>query len=597
MSSIRSIRTKLFLSLAAIFALAMGLISFGWYVKSTQINIKSVKTYTHELIKEANDNFELTLRDVDYLSTVISLNKSNVVEVLSTRANSFNYEQLLIDRKLDDFIASLYGYKYYISSILIVGANGKKYSQGTTLSADEVVHQPWYRWLSTSSTSRIFIKTHSTRSASKAGEFPNQNVITVARGIFDDNKFLGVVLIDFRYDIIQKIFSTKIPHESALFVIDQNGDFVYHPENRFLGRNIRKTFYNKLLPRLKNPEGSFSTWLEGNETFVVYYKSDYTHWTTIGVISQESMMKEFAKATNETLYISLLALFLLMVAANIIALTITRNIFRLRDAMKNVGQGKFDTKVEIRTGDEIEELSRGFNTMVGEIQQLLQDVKDNERQKRLAELKAYQAQINPHFLSNTLNTVRWLAQSHKAVNIESLVTSLIELLQVSMAGADFITLGQELEYLKDYLNIQEYRYCDKFRVQYEIEPLILEMLTPKFILQPIVENALIHGIDPLEHQGLIAIKGYQDGRNIIITVRDNGVGISQEKLASIFRQDQNKDRQRFSSIGIYNVNERLKMYFGEDYGLKIESIPGVFTTVTITLPVRESAREGCDAGV
>jgi len=226
--------------------------------------------------------------------------------------------------------------------------------------------------------------------------------------------------------------------------------------------------------------------------------------------------------------------------------------------------------------------------MVGEIQQLLQDIKDNERQKRLVELKAYQAQINPHFLSNTLNTVRWLAQTQKATNIQSLVTSLIELLQVSMGGDDFITLRQELEYLKDYINIQEYRYCDKFKIQYEIETEILEMPTPKFILQPIVENALIHGIDPLDHQGLIAIKGYREGQQIIITVTDNGVGIPPEKLGIIFQQDQNKDRQRFSSIGIYNVNERMKMYFGDSYGLKIESTPGVFTMVTIMLPAEEA---------
>jgi two-component system sensor histidine kinase YesM len=596
-SPIRSIRTKLFLSLAAIFAIAMGLITFWWYWKSTQIITKSVKNYSHELIKEANDNFELTLKDIDYLSTVISLNKSDVAQALSNQAGTMNYEQLLMDRKLDDFISSLYGYKYYISSILIVGANGKKYSQGTTLSTDEVIREPWYRELAENKTARIFIKTHSTRSANQAALFPSQNVISVARGIFDDHQFLGVVLIDFRYDIIQKIFSTKIPHESSLFVIDQNGDFVYHPDNRFLGRNIRKTVYNKLLPMIQNSEGSFSFWVKKNETFVVYYKSDYTHWTTIGMISQKSMMREFVKTTNQTLYVSLFALFLVLIAANIIALTMTRNIFRLRDAMKYVGQGKFDTKVVIRTGDEIEELSRGFNTMVGEIQQLLQDVKNNERQKRLAELKAYQAQINPHFLSNTLNTVRWLAQGQKAINIESLVTSLIELLQVSMADADFISIRQELEYLKDYLTIQEYRYCDKFKVQYEIEPAILGMMTPKFILQPIVENALIHGIAPLDHQGLIAIKGYQDGENIIITVRDNGVGITTDKMAGIFQQDQNKDRQRFSSIGIYNVNERLKMNFGEDYGLKIESIPGVFTTVTITLPVRENSGEGGDGDV
>lgn len=581
---IKSIRSKIFLSFSLIFILSLGTVSLLWYQQSTQATTKLVKNYTYELIKEANENFELTLKDIDYLSTVISLNQPNVIDVLANPSSGTSYEQLLLDRRLNDFIASLYGYKYYISSILIVGRNGKSYSQGTTLSAEEVRRQPWYHDLIHNRTNRIFLKTHSFIHAGQAAFFPSQNVISVARAIKYDNEVLGVVVIDFRYDIVQKTFSTKIPHQSTLFVIDQNGAFVYHPDNLRLNSSIQHTVFRKLLSQIRGGEGHFTTRINGADQFVVFYRSNYTQWTTIGIISKKGLMSDALKTTNQTLYISLFTLIIVLLAANIIAMTITVNIDRLRDAMKDVGRGKLNVNVVIRTGDEIEELSRGFNTMVNEINQLLNDVKRKERQKRLAELKAFQAQINPHFLSNTLNTVRWLANAQKADNISSLVTSLIQLLQVSMGEEDFISIRRELEYVKDYLNIQEYRYCNKFKIQYEIEPALLDCLIPKFILQPIVENSLIHGIEPLDGQGLIVVKGYIEGDQIKLIVTDNGVGIPPDKLATLLREEQNKDRMRFNSIGICNVAERIKMYFGGDYGLQIESVPGLFTTVTITMP-------------
>lgn len=573
--------------------ISLSAVTLLWYKRFSQVTMDHVGEYTFQIIKEANKTFELALKDIDYLSTVISLNKPNVIDVLSQDPEYSTYKSLTEDRKLNDFIASLYGYKYYISSILVAGENGKSYSQGTTLSASVIKGLDWYDKIMESNGKKVLIKTHSSTGAVAAS--PSHNVISVARAIIHNGDTLGFVMIDFRYDMLQKIFSTNLPHENIMFVIDENGFFVYHPDSARLNHNIQDTEFGRIFSQLQLSEGKFEHKIGRQKKFVVYYKSDYTNWTTIGVISQEDMMQQAVKTANGTLVISVITLLIVLTIATIISYRMTRNIFKLRNAMQNVGRGEFDTTITIKSGDEIEELSQGFNRMVIQIKKLLKDVKKNERQKREAELRALQAQINPHFLSNTLNTVKWLATIQKAYNINDLITALIQLLHVSIGkGEELITIQEELEYTKNYIIIQEYRYCDKFKVHFQVEEEILTMKIPKFVLQPIIENSLIHGLEPMEGEGLITIKGYKDTNNIKIAVTDNGVGITADEIDKIFKEERNKNKKRFSGIGIKNVNERIKIHFGEQYGIHIESIPNVLTTVEIIIPcITEEGEERC----
>ena len=581
----KSIKTKLFFIFSIVFIISLSAITALWYTKSSQTSLQLARNSAFEIIKSANDNFELTLKDVDYLSTIISLNRPNVIDVLSQNSKDGEYDQLLMDRKLDDFIESLYGYKFYISSILVCGENGKRYARGSTLSTDAIKRNSWYDEIIQRKGNKLVIRTHSNVGQGDASELNSYNVISIARAIMKDSKVLGFVMIDFRYDIVKKIFSTNIPYESMLFVIDKNGNYIYHPDMKMLNKNIRDTEYRSLTFNQGQKEGNYTQKINGEDFYIVYYKSNYTDWTTVGVISKKNLIRDSVKTMNSAILISVLSLILVVMISLMVSGTITRNIFKLRKAMQFVEKGNFDVDVDIHSGDEVEELSNGFKYMTSEIKNLLDNIKNKEKQKRIAELKAYQAQINLHFLYNTLNTVRWLANVQKADNIGNLVTSLIQLLHTSISkGDELISIREEIEYVKDYINIQEYRYCDKFKIHFLIEEEILSCKIPKFTLQPIIENALIHGIEPKEGQGLIVVKGQMEDNRVKITVRDNGVGISEDKLKSMFEQERNTNSARFSSIGILNVQERIRLFFGEQYGLSIESSLGLFTTVTISIP-------------
>lgn len=580
------IRTKLYLAFFVLIMIPLCLMILIWYRQYSHSLTANIENHTISSIKEANKNFEVTLRDIDYLSTVISFNKSNVLDALSIEANEqTTLESLTSDRKMNDFLSSLYGYKYYISGIQVAGVNGKSYSQGSTLQSSVLIEPTLFQKIEALHGEKLFITTHANTNMQEISPFSSRNVVSIARAIVDGDKTLGVVLVDFGYEVVDKIFSTALGNEGMLFMLDKSDHFVYHPDNQLLNQKLKDTEYAKLGALFTGKEGSFSLPISGKDIFVVYAKSEFTGWTTVGVIPKSVMIEDATKAANQTLIVPILTLLAALLLASFIGHRITRNIRKLQVAMKSVGTGKLDTGVSIHSGDEIEELSHGFNHMMVEIRNLVEDVKLKESQKRTSELKALQAQVNPHFLFNTLNSVRWLAGIQKADNIEQLVTALIELLHVSMGkGDELVTIAQEIEYVRNYIFIQEYRYYDKFQIQFDIEEEILQMKTMKFILQPIVENALIHGIEPLQGTGYITVKGFVSEDKVIFKITDTGVGMSEERLKEIKLEGRSATGKGFSGIGIWNVDERIKLHFGESYGIRIESVLGLFTAVEITIP-------------
>jgi two-component system, sensor histidine kinase YesM len=227
-----------------------------------------------------------------------------------------------------------------------------------------------------------------------------------------------------------------------------------------------------------------------------------------------------------------------------------------------------------------------FTKMMSEINSLMDDIKRQEKIKREDELKILQTQINPHFIYNTLNTIRYLSELQNVKNIKEITTSFIELLRVTIGNSErFITIQKEIDYVQSYINIQKYKYLDKFNVVYQVEDKILQCKTLKMTLQPIVENALIHGIDLADREGFISIKVYSENEVIKFIITDNGVGMTEEQITKVLKFSSNENKSRFNGIGISNVNERIKMFFGNQYGLNIFSQPGECTTVEIIIPM------------
>lgn len=257
----------------------------------------------------------------------------------------------------------------------------------------------------------------------------------------------------------------------------------------------------------------------------------------------------------------------------IISKSIVTPIRQLVHGINSFKNGEMDIFIEDENNDEFSELNRCFNEMTTEIKRLIHDIKAQERQKKELEIRALQAQINPHFLSNILNTVSYIASLKKEDNIVNLVNSIVNLLNGCMKNDNSqITVEEEISLLKSYITMQEYRLFGRFSVEFSIEPSVMSCLIPRFLLQPILENALIHGIEPSGKKGLIVIKGYKKDDTLCFSITDNGVGMSQEQIDLLLMSDNHSQRSRLTGIGIANTRDRIKMLFGPEMILKLTAL-------------------------
>lgn len=310
-------------------------------------------------------------------------------------------------------------------------------------------------------------------------------------------------------------------------------------------------------------------------------------WTVVALIPNKYMNSLSNEIKHMVVQVVLICILIAMVIFLVVYRSITFPLWELISSMRELKKGNLKArKLMDDSRDEVAEVTASYNHMIDELNLHIENIKAKEKLRALAEFRALQAQINPHFIANTLNNVAWMAKMQKADNIESVVTSMIKLLNSSMGrGPDIISIEDEIENIKSYINIQEYKYIKKIGVNIDFDSEIMNCKILKFILQPIVENAMIHGLGPKQGQGFITIKGYADGEDISIIVEDNGVGMTENEIETLLKGEDTGSKERFSSIGLNNVNERIKLAYGENYGLYIKSQKDVFTSVEIRIPI------------
>lgn len=337
-------------------------------------------------------------------------------------------------------------------------------------------------------------------------------------------------------------------------------------------------------------------------------------WKLFGLKSSAELLESLRTLRWNIIKISVLLLALGLLCIILVSRRLTDSLSRLERSMRCVQNGEFNSRFFYPYHNEIGSLSKSFNYMIEEIQSLVkkqeQSIEDLiaernhvvqiQKQKRHAELKALQAQINPHFLYNTLNTITWQAADQGMHDVSRMANSLGKFFRLSLSkGAEVIRLSDEIEHVRCYLSIQEIRYQDKLHYQIEAPETLLSCPVLKLILQPLVENAIYHGIKEQEGVGEIVItasSGVKDGREVLVlSVRDNGVGISPQQLSQMNERLRKGIRNTQDGYGIYNVNERIGLYYGPSYGLSYESREGAYTKAILTIPMEE--QEGKDTDV
>lgn len=420
----------------------------------------------------------------------------------------------------------------------------------------------------------------------------DDEMISLSREVqsYENGTFRGVILINLNMNKITEICNSfQEKQENFICIINDKGELVYEQQNgkeRFaFDEKENRQKLNTALERMK--ESCFRLNYRGEKYLVTRTDMKTTGWTLVSMVPYKSVMAETMAISGVMILAVVITLIVTLLLLNRILTGVVKPLKKLEKYMVQVNPDNMDQRMEILTDDEIGHLSMKFNQMMDRIRNLKEQVIEEQEDKRKYELQALQAQINPHFLYNTLDSIIWMAETNDS-NIVAMTEALAKLFRISLnKGNEEISLERELEHVKNYLIIQSMRYADKFTYEISVDPGVERCRTIKLILQPIVENCIYHGIKKKRGTGKITIRAYRREQNLIIEVSDDGCGMPKEISRKILSDEIESENISGSGIGVKNVNERIQLRFGKKYGLSYSSEEGVGTTVTYVLPYNE----------
>ena len=411
-------------------------------------------------------------------------------------------------------------------------------------------------------------------------------VISVSRAVeITDGPFTtqGGLLIDVSYNSLDQIVGeVSLGNSGYLYLMDGGGEIICHPKAQLINAGLMEEDNLEVAGR---KEGSYRERFGGEERITTVKSIGYTGWKAVGVNPTGSMTLNVLKTRIFVVFIVLLFLFVLTMINAYISSRITNPIKELEKSVSLLESGDLDAPVYIGGSAEIRSLGHSIQGMALRIKGLMNDIVAEHESKRKSEFDTLQSQINPHFLYNTLDIIVWMIENEKKTDAVRVVTALARFFRISLSrGKSIITVKDELEHVRNYLMIQQMRFKNKFTYEIDADEDVLELASLKLMLQPMVENAIYHGMEFMDGDGVIQIRVWREGDDLYLRVRDNGLGMTKEQVENLFKDSGHVPSRRGSGIGVRNVNERVHLYFGDAYGLRIESEPDEGTDVIIHLP-------------
>ncbi len=393
----------------------------------------------------------------------------------------------------------------------------------------------------------------------------------------------GILLVDMNFSSIEQMFDKLNENGSGyIYLIDSDGEIIYHPNQKAIYSGLATE--NNVVAAGYD-DGDYTETFMGSKRSVIVKTVGYTGWKIVSVIPNENLYVNYEELSYITVIIFTITILLILLGNIIISGIVTDPIRRLDDSLKYLEGGSMDEEAIYFGGShEIRHLSTTIKSMVVKMRKLMDDWLKEQEEKTKSELDALQSQINPHFLYNTLDSVVWMIESERYKEAIAMITSLASLFRISLSkGNTIITIKDELTHAANYLSIQKVRFKNKFDARFEIDPAIEDCMTIKLIIQPLIENAIYYGVNPMDEDGLITIRGYEKDEDIFIEVIDNGMGMPAPVVEKLLTHKKTTN-SKGSGIGLWNVNQRIRLYFKGDYGLSIASEPDEGTKVTIHLP-------------
>lgn len=569
------IRSIIFLYFTITAAAASIFIGLSLYTRMSGQVSETVMEENQILIDQVNRSVE------NYLKTVMKLSDSLYYSIIKNADLSdpsvgerFN---LLYENNMDQ-----------TDSIALFSADGELLESVPALRVRnnlDVTREAWFSYtLDRTENQHFFLPQVQQIFESSSDQYrwviPMTRVVEITKGT---DTVQGILLIHLNYTGLKLLLDgVTLGNEGYIYLIDGNGEIIYHPRAQLIDSGLEHE-NNRAVSEYR--DGIYQETFQGEERVITVKSVGYTGWKLIGVAPRQTVSLNSLKTQLLVVFVAAFILFLMSLVNSYISSRITTPIRKLELSVNEIEKGNLNAKVDAEGSYEIRHLGQSVQNMAKQIQVLMADIVSEHEKKRKQEFDTLQSQINPHFLYNTLDIIVWMIENEKPDQAVKAVTALARFFRISLSrGKSIITVKDELEHVRNYLMIQHMRFKNRFSYTIEAEDEVLELASLKLMLQPLVENAIYHGMEFMDGDGEIFISAWKEGEDLYLKVSDNGLGMTEEQVARLFSDMPHTGLSRGSGIGVKNVNERIRLYFGSEYGLSIESEPDEGTVVTIHLP-------------
>ncbi|WFR58041.1 sensor histidine kinase [Anaerocolumna sp. AGMB13025] len=554
-----------------IIASSVVLISFLAFYQQTMKNVmNTAKQYMNQYISFSDSEFTDMLNNAKRLCLTVAMDRQVISPVLKKPSKEASYEAYQEKKMIGSYLSGLISNEEYVKYIsIITDKNGIFTSDGTSLYLKDI-DKRWYQETVKENKLKVYVLNDD-----------NEKGIVLCRPILYKQKCYGVVIVWMDYDSIIDIYDTEVLKDVDFFIFSTEGNLFYQKNAALLNPDNEK----EVSALYHNNQTIIN--LKGRDYYYLEYKSSDIG-KTISLIPIDRLTKDANKLRIIFAVIMVLSILVIFVISKFLSAEICKDIQLLHNSMKKVEEGDLTIRAVVQSEDEIGKVTNRFNQMMDQINMLIKEVQEKEEGKREAQLNALEAQIQPHFLYNTLASIQHVAHMRQETEIEEVSSALSELLRSVLNNRnEYVTLWEEYEYIENFIKIENFKFRNQFEILWDVEEEIWLYHLPKLIIQPIVENSIIHGIVDMEKGGVINIKAYREEEFVIIQVIDNGKGISKETIEKLEKEIQRHDKLGFRQVGIANVFNRIRLLYGEKYGGSIYSYENAFTCIEMRFPGRK----------
>jgi two-component system sensor histidine kinase YesM len=595
-----SLKAQLIMSFLAVTLLVLSVSSYYSYEKTLDILKKRTQETTLTQFHQIDTNTLTLLNEVERLSKTFQLESQ--VQTFLQSIQLPNVDFILLEQDILDRIMQYLGNYNYLDSIYIYTENGmviggtKSQNQSSTVLGKDY---PFYStelyrkvklsfpdtiWSGGTQTSDFMRSLRSSIPTTST----NTRLISVLRGVtsLDSSQMNAELVFNLNESYFNLSYGSLLSSpDGAISIVDSDGMVV----SSTLAKSIANTYlFNKDIDPQKK-FGSFTAVRNGTMEQIIYYRMSKTGWILINEVPTKLYTKDFVAIQEFIAGIFVLSLVLIVVFSTFWMNRIMKSFQQLIKGMKNIGRGKIGLTLPKASNKEIGQLIEQFNNMSTGILDLMNKNEETEKEKRQLEIEALQSQINPHFLYNTLNTVKWMAAVSNAPNIMECITSLGNMLRpIYYDPSPLWSFEEEIEFVKNYVNIMNFRYGEEIVFEFDVPEPFLQCHTLRFMIQPTIENALIHGN---MNKGIIRISVSEAGGDLELIVFDTRGGMPQSKVDEVNQAIRLRvnDHHSPKGIGLYNVNKRIQLHFGDKYGIEVKSKEGIETSVFMKIPILYSS--------